>query len=167
MIKKELIEIKGYMKQLVVGFGEGPKNKEYLKGMGRMTGCLGEIAVNKFLPKSKYVGATVFTHDILFKKKKIEVKSKSCGGIPKKQYAAFVNCKKGFSPDNDYYIFTRVTRDLTKVYLVGWIATAVLLDTAEFVNRGDADDSGFIFKSSGYHIPISDLKIMGDFRSSC
>ena len=89
------------------------------------------------------------------------------GGIPKKQYAAFVNCKKGFSPDNDYYIFTRVTRDLTKVYLVGWIATAVLLDTAEFVNRGDADDSGFIFKSSGYHIPISDLKIMGDFRSSC
>jgi len=139
----------------------------YLRGMGRMTGCLGEITVNKFLPRSKYVGADVFTHDILFKKKRIEVKSKSCGGMPKPQYAAFVNCKQGITPDNDHYIFTRVRRDLSKVYLVGWLATLELLSKAEFVKKGDSDESGFVFKSSGYHVPISDLNKIEEFRSSC
>ena len=49
----------------------------FTRGMGRMVGCLGEIAVNRLIPKSKYVGDKVFSHDIISKKRRIEVKSKT------------------------------------------------------------------------------------------
>ena len=50
----------------------------FTRGMGRMAGCLGEIAVHKFIKRSKYVGDTTYTHDIEHKKRRVEVKSKSC-----------------------------------------------------------------------------------------
>ena len=51
----------------------------FTQGMGRMTGCLGEIVVNKFIKKSVYVGNYVFTHDLEHRHKRIEVKSKLVG----------------------------------------------------------------------------------------
>ena len=53
----------------------------FTRGMGRMTGCLGEVVVNNFIKKSKYVGDSVFTHDLVYKNKKIEIKSKTCSTI--------------------------------------------------------------------------------------
>ena len=92
----------------------------FTRGMGRMTGCLGEIAVNKFIKKSKYVGDAVFTHDLTHKNKKIEVKSKTCSSIPKPEYTVSVNISQSKIPDNDMYFFTRVRKDLMFVWIVGW-----------------------------------------------
>ena len=44
------------------------------------------------------------------------------------------------------------------VWLVGWISTTKLLKKADFVKRGDMDEDGFVFKSSGLHLPISELE---------
>ena len=135
----------------------------YMQGMGRMTGCLGEIAVKNFLPRSRYVGDKIFDYDITYKKKKIEVKAKSCGGIPKPEYSAFVNTKKEYTPKNDVIFFTRVKRDFSFVYLAGWLPTKTFLKKANFVKAGDCDDSGFVYKSSGYCIDISKLNFAKDF----
>ena len=130
----------------------------YTRGLGRMAGCLGEIAVNKYLPISKYVGDKSFCYDITYKNKEVEVKSKTCSSQPKLEYSAFVNCKNNPVLNNDIYFFTRVRRDLMLVWLVGWISTTKLLKKADFVKRGDMDEDGFVFKSSGLHLPISALE---------
>ncbi len=135
----------------------GVLSNSYTHGVGRMTGFLGEIAVNLYLPKSKYVGSAEHSFDILYRKKRIEVKSKTCAGLPEPHYNAFVNSKKDAEHDNDIYFFTRVRRDLQRVYLVGWLPTATLFNKAKFFHRGDKDPTGFQFKSSGYVIPIEDL----------
>jgi|TARA_R100001443_G_scaffold116619_1_gene137612 hypothetical protein len=135
----------------------------YMRGMGRMTGCLGEIAVKTFLPRSRFVGNKIYDYDITYKKQKIEVKSKSCGGIPKPEYNAFVNCKENFEFKNDFFFFTRVKRDFSFVYIVGWIPTKTFLKESSFVKRGESDDSGFVYKSSGRCINISDLNFAKDF----
>lgn len=129
----------------------------YMYGMGRMTGFLGEIAVNAYLPRSHYVGDEEFTHDIIYKKKRVEVKSKTCGGCPEPEYSAFVNGKQLMKPDNDAYFFTRVRRDMQRVYICGWLPTRTLFKKAQFVPKGFTDDKGYTFKASGYHIEISEL----------
>ena len=135
----------------------------YTRGLGRMTGCLGEIAVNKYLPRSKYVGNISYCFDILYKKKLIEVKSKMCSSDPKPSYSAFVNCSKNPNLNNDVYFFTRVRKDLMVVWLVGWLPTTKLLKKAKFVKKGDKDKDGFQFKSSGLHLPIKKLNKPEDF----
>ena len=136
----------------------------YTRGMGNLTGCLGEIAVNVYLPRSRYVGNEIFTHDLVYKKQKVEVKSKTCSGQPKPEFSAFVNCKKDITPENDVFFFTRVRRDLARVYLVGWLSTPTFLDEATFRKRGDADDTGFVFKSNGYQISIGELNPPDRFK---
>mgnify|MGYP003108519641 FL=1 len=129
----------------------------FTKGMGRMTGCLGEIAVNKFISKSKYVGDNLFTHDLEHKKKRIEIKSKTCSSIPKPEYIVSVNTPKSKIPDNDVYFFTRVRKDLMFVWILGWLPTTKYFSIASFMNRGDKDEHGFMYKASGYHTAISEL----------
>jgi len=127
------------------------------KGLGRMTGCLGEIAVQKFLSRSRYVGDEVFTHDLIFKKKRVEVKSKTCSSEPKMHYTASVNAGKKFRPNNDAYYFTRVRKDLMCVWVVGWLPTTQLLKKATYRERGYKDSDGFLYRMSGLHIPIDKL----------
>ena len=131
----------------------GVPHGSYSHGMGRMTGFLGEIAINAYLPRSRYVGDTQFKHDIVYKKQRVEVKSKTC-----------VNGKKDMTPDNDVYFFARVRRDLQKVYLCGWLPTPTLFDEAEFVPEGTTDDSGYVFKMPGFHIEIGELNPPKAFR---
>ena len=136
----------------------------YTRGMGNLTGCLGEIAVNAYLPRSRYVGYEVFTHDIVYKKQKVEVKSKVCSGRPKPEFSAFVNTKKIDVPENDVYFFTRVRRDLAYVFLVGWLPSYTLIDEDKYRKVGDKEDSGFMFKSNGYHITIGELNPPAQFK---
>jgi hypothetical protein len=135
----------------------------FTRGMGRMVGCLGEIAVNHLIPRSKYVGNKIFSHDIVSKKRRIEVKSKTCTSAPKGHYIASVNGKENMSPDNDIYFFTRVRKDLMFVWIVGWLPTEDLFKRATFKARGEKDDCDFVYSASGYHIPIEGLNKVGDF----
>lgn len=135
----------------------------YTQGFGRMTGCLGEIAVHKYLPRSKYVGDVFYNCDLIYKNKEVEVKSKICSSTPLPEYSAFVNCSKKPELNNDVYFFTRVRKDLMIVWLVGWLPTTKLLKKARFVKKGDKDKDGFTFKTSGLHIPIKKLNTVKSF----
>ena len=129
----------------------------FTRGMGRMTGCLGEIAVNKFIRRSRYVGDSCYTHDIEHKKKRIEVKSKACSSKPKPEYVVSVNFSKDKVPDNDVYFFTRVRKDLMVVWILGWLPTTKYFATSNFMAKGDKDSFGFVYKAAGYHTSISNL----------
>lgn len=135
----------------------GIPGNSIMKGQGRMTGLLGEIATNAFLPRSRYVGDSVWTHDIEHKKKTIEVKSKICSSMPKSEYTAFVNGKEDMKPENDVFFFTRVRRDFMQVYLVGWLPTKSFLKKAKFYSGGETADNGFHYKAPGYDILIEQL----------
>ena len=136
----------------------------YTQGLGRMTGCLGEIAVHKYLPRSRSVGNTQFNCDLLYKNKEVEIKSKICSSEPLPTYSAFVNCSKELNLNNDVYFFTRVRKDLMVVWLVGWIPTTHLLQKATYVRRGDKDKDGFVFKAAGLHLLIESLNPVTEFR---
>ena len=139
----------------------------YLQGVGRMTGFLGEIAVQKFLGyRSQYVGDKEYTHDIVYKKQRIEVKSKACKGRPDSNYIAFVNGKPGVIPDNDVYFFTRVRGDFRRVYIVGWLPTITFFDEAKYYDIGDYDDFGYQFLLAGHTLPISELNDPKEFKKS-
>ena len=129
----------------------------FTQGMGRMTGCLGEIVVNKFIKKSVYVCNYVFTHDLEHRHKRIEVKSKTCGSIPKPEYSVSVNGSSKKIPDNDVYFFTRVRKDLMFVWIVGWLPTTKFFQVAQFKKRGEQDDHGFTYKAAGYHTEMDKL----------
>lgn len=129
----------------------------FTRGMGRMTGCLGEVVVNNFIKKSKYVGDSVFTHDLVYKNKKIEIKSKTCSTIPKPEYVVSVNLAKNKIPDNDIYFFTRVRKDLMFVWIVGWLPTTKFFKLAKYREKGDQDEHGFIYKAAGFHTEMSNL----------
>ena len=135
----------------------------FTRGVGRMVGFLGEIAVNKFIPKSKYVGHKVFKYDLVKGKNKIEVKSKSCASSPKEHYVASVNAPKKFDPANDTYFFTRVSKDLRFVWIVGWISKDSFLKKASFKKKNETDEEGFVYRASGYHIKIKDLELPETF----
>ena len=129
----------------------------FTRGMGRMPGCLGGVVVNNLISHSKYVGDNLFTHDIEHKKKAIEVKSKTCSSIPKPEYTVSVNTPKNKIPNNDVYFFTRVRKDLMIVWVLGWLPTTKYFQVADFMEKGDQDEHGFVYKAAGYHTFISKL----------
>jgi len=130
----------------------------FTRGAGRMTGFLGEIAFELLFPDSKYVGSYSFTHDYLMGNRKIDVKSKTCCDKPKPHYTASVVCAAGKSLRASHYFFVRVRKDLTRAWMLGWITKNRLLEQGEFKRKGEEDGYGFVYKASGYHIPISRLR---------
>ena len=146
--------ITAYKRSLSMGILPG----SYTKGAGNMVGCLGEVAVELYLRNSIYVGDTEFNYDFLYRKKKVEVKSKSCGGLPKLSYSAFINGKKSKVDSNDIYFFTRVKRDLSMVYLLGWLPSKEIDSVGVYRQKGDVDKDNFVFRSKGYQITIDSLR---------
>lgn len=136
----------------------GTLRGSFTRGMGNMIGCLGEISVEKFLPHCKYMGDIHYSHDFVYKNKRVEVKSKSCASIPLPHYMASLNLKKDTHPNNDMYIFTRVRKDLMCVWLVGWYPTTKLIKKTKFRDKGYVFKDGFTTKSAGHHIPIKKLR---------
>tara|TARA_R110000751_G_scaffold142196_3_gene245649 strand:- start:563 stop:1096 length:534 start_codon:yes stop_codon:yes gene_type:complete len=135
----------------------------FTRGLGRMTGFLGEIAFGLLYPDATYVGGRCFTHDYTLKGKKIDIKSKSCSGEPLPHYMASVNCPASKAPEAGYYYFSRVRKDLSAVWMLGWLPTPRILKVGDYKKRGEKGDDGFIYRVSGYHIPIESLRAPASF----
>jgi len=137
---------------------QGVLPNSFTYGAGRMTGFLGELAFEHLYPEASYVGGTSLDHDFVLGRRKIDVKSKTCGSPPLLHYTASVNCAAKVTPKASYYYFVRVDKDLTKAWLLGWVTRKALLTEGEFKKRGDEDSSGFMYRASGYHIPLKSLR---------
>ena len=119
-----------------------------------MAGFLGEVAFEKTF-KGEYVGGESRTHDYELKGTTVDVKAKICSTVPQMFYCVSVPAKRLNPLKADVYFFTRVLNDYSKVWLLGW-ATAKSIQRDKFYKKkGETDDHGFAFLSSGYHLPIN------------
>ena len=137
----------------------------FTRGVGRMTGFLGEVAFEKYIKGAKHVGEQCYTHDYLFKGNKVDVKSKTCTTRPQLHYIASVNSENK-KLKADVYFFTRVHKDLTPVWLLGWASAYHVTRPKNYKERGDCDGEGFKYLSNGFHLPIKRLRRPDSFESS-
>jgi len=144
----------------------GVPPSSYTHGIGRMTGFLGEVAFGKYIESSKHVGEQCYTHDYLYNNKKVDVKSKTCTTKPKLHYLASVNSQGKKELQADLYFFTRVHKDLSKVWLLGWATRHHVTKKKNFKHKGETDDDGFTYLCDGYHLPIKALRRPDSFESS-
>lgn len=144
----------------------GVPPNSYTRGAGRMTGFLGEVAFGKYVgAAAEYVGEQCYTHDYVCNKKRVDIKSKTCTTTPQLHFMASVNsANKKLSAD--IYFFTRVHKDLSRVWLVGWTSRHHITKLKNFKSKGDTDDTGFTYLCDGYHLPIKSLRRPDSFESS-
>tara|TARA_R100001015_G_C4631710_1_gene194478 strand:+ start:1210 stop:1746 length:537 start_codon:yes stop_codon:yes gene_type:complete len=136
----------------------------FTRGAGRMTGFLGEVAFECLYPQALYKGDVEFTHDYVLGNKTIDIKSKSCAGVPQPHYTASVNCAENKNLSAKVYFFVRVRKDFQKAWLLGWATATKIQKSAEYKRRGEPDDYGFTYKVDGYHLPISALRRAGSLK---
>jgi hypothetical protein len=135
-------------------------------GRGRMTGFLGEVAFENYYKDCGYVGDSSFTHDYTLNDWKIEIKSKSCSSKPKIEYNVSVNGNENKEWLNDIFFFTRVNSSYSRIWLLGWMKRTNFLRRAEYKKAGESDSDGFTHRSSGYHLPIKQLRRPDSFLDS-
>ena len=137
----------------------------YTRGVGRMTGFLGEVAFGKYVGRAVHVGGQCYTHDYVYNKKKVDVKSKTCTTRPQLHYIASVNSANK-ELKADVYFFTRVHKDFSKVWLLGWASRYRATKPRNFKKKGESDKDGFTYLCDGYHLPIRALRRPDSFESS-
>lgn len=143
----------------------GVPPNSYTRGVGRMTGFLGEVAFGKYVQEAEHVGEQCYTHDYVFNGKRVDVKSKTCTTKPRLHYIASVNSANK-ELKADLYFFTRVHKDLSRVWLLGWTSLHHVTKRKNFKRKGESDDSGFTYLCDGYHLPIKSLRRPDSFESS-
>ena len=132
----------------------GTLQNSITKGQGNVHGFLGEIITSKFL-KSKL--SNTYDYDIVYNNIKIDVKTKRVTTPPRDYYecsVASLNTKQLC----DIYVFTRVLKDMTKGWLLGYINKKDYFDKAVLLKKGDIDPSNnWKVKTDCYNLPINKL----------
>lgn len=136
----------------------GLVNNSILKSKGNITGFLGEVVVHDFLSKRKSnVHLTnTYDYDIVYDNKiRIDVKSKYCTSPPQDYYECTV-----YNPNQecDTYVFTRVLKDLSTVWILGYINKEEYYNKATPLKEGDIDPSNnYRVIADCYNLSIKDL----------
>jgi len=132
----------------------GTLQNSITKGQGNVHGFLGEIITSKFL-KSKL--NNTYDYDIIHNNLKIDVKTKRVTTPPRDYYECSVvslNTKQLC----DIYVFTRVLKDMTKGWLLGYINKKDYFDKAVLLKKGDIDPSNnWKVLTDCYNLPINKL----------
>jgi hypothetical protein len=137
----------------------------FTKGQGNLIGMLSEIVAAEWL-KAERVRPPIYSHDLVFNGRTIDVKCKRCSTEPLPEYSASVVAKDGrHGIKADILLFTRALADLSAVYLCGWLTTRQFARRSEKVAAGTRD-GGFIHRVTGFHVPISRLNPMESLLTS-
>ena len=132
----------------------GTLQNSITKGQGNVHGFLGEIITSRFL-KSKL--SNTYDYDIIYNNLKIDVKTKRVTTPPKDYYecsVASLNTKQLC----DVYVFTRILKDMTKGWLLGYINKKDYFDKATFLKKGEVDHSNnWKVATDCYNLPINKL----------
>jgi len=132
----------------------GTLQNSITKGQGNVHGFLGEIITSKFL-KSKL--NNTYDYDIIHNNLKIDVKTKRVTTPPRDYYecsVASLNTKQLC----DIYVFTRVLKDMTKGWLLGYINKKDYFDKAVLLKKGDIDlSNNWKVLTDCYNLPINKL----------
>lgn len=142
-------------------FNIGELKNSITKGQGNLAACLGEDAVKYYL-KGRYVqGKDKYNHDLIVKKKRIEVKTKRRTVFPKIDYEVSVaQTSKHQKPD--IYVFTSVTYKNEKpfeVVILGYLPFDEFLEKAAFVPKNKIDKTNwFKCHANMYNLTHDQLK---------
>jgi len=137
----------------------GKLNNSIMSGAGNLTGFLGEEIV--LASCDRFTEDNTYQYDMLLDGKyKIEIKTKlqTSKYPPQQRYEASIT---DYNPnqETDYYIFCRVTKDLTLGWICGIISKEAYFNKAVFHAKGDRDESNdFTFKCDCYNIPYYKLE---------
>jgi len=134
-------------------------------GEGSIYGAIGEEMFQKFFPEAEFKDFN--DYDFLYKGKKIEVKTKRCGGVPEANYSASVSLgkRKDFQKC-DIYFFFRCHRDTREGWSCGWLTREEFLKLKRLRPKDSkAKSNGHVFKDDCYnvfHHQLHDPKLLED-----
>ena len=124
-----------------------------------LVGYVGEFMVMEHLKVDD--GDDDYEYDIIYRNKKIEIKSISCKFKPHLDYLCTVN---SFDPngmhkqDADYYIFTRIKNDLSEGWILGFIKCKEFFEKGLFVKKDSNVIPGVRFsRANATTLPIIEL----------
>ena len=133
----------------------GEINNSITKGKGNMYGFLGELMTANFL--GVYLSNT-YDYDIIYKGKKIDVKTKKLSTEPKPFYECSI-AKLNTHQRCDVYVFARVLKDMSKGWLLGYLSKEDYFKSATALNKGDMDPSNnWKVRTDCFNLQISKLK---------
>lgn len=139
----------------------GTLNNSITKGQGNIVGFLGEIIVAEYLD---IILDNTYDYDLIYKNKKIDVKSKKVTTPPKSYYEcsiAALNTKQKC----DLYIFTRITKDLSRGWILGYLDKEKYLNDSKLLKKDEIDsDNGWKVLTDCYNLPINKLKDIKELK---
>jgi hypothetical protein len=131
-----------------------------IKGNGSIAGFLGEQIVLEVLG-GEWVNT--YEYDIVLENGlKVEVKTKQTTVTPKPDYSCSIS---NFNTHQqcDIYAFTRVMKDYSMGWYLGYCTPAEYFDKANFVKKGDFDPSNnWTSHADCYNLPIQELNNVQD-----
>lgn len=139
----------------------GCLNNSIRQGAGNLAGFLGEECFLAAYPDSVRAGA--YTHDILHRGLRIEIKTKDRTVIPQPHFEVSVS-QYNTRQNPDAYVFVSLLREQGRYvsgYLLGFHRPDDYFKRARLLSSGDVDFSNaFIVSASCYNLAISELRPM-------
>ena len=139
----------------------GTLNNSITKGHGNIIGFLGEIIVAEYL---HIILSNTYDYDLIYKNKKIDVKSKKVTTPPKSYYECSIAALNTKQKCN-LYVFTRIKNDLSAGWIVGYLDKKEYLDSSKFLKKGEIDsDNNWKVLTDCYNLPINKLKDIEELK---
>ena len=130
-----------------------------------LIGYIGERVIMEYLNITE--DADNFNYDLLYKDKKLEIKTISCKFKPRRDYLATVNSHNldGIHQQKaDYYIFLRILNNKTKAWILGCYPCTEFFKKGEFVPKGKDFGKFKFVKANATVLPISELRPLNQIR---
>lgn len=126
------------------------------KGWSNKFGAIGEIITADYFQYRGVVFESTYDYDLIIDGYKVDVKSKQTNVTPQPHYLATV-ANFNTTQNCHFYFFTRILKDMSKGWLLGYAAPKRFYEVATFVKKGDLDINGWAFKADCYNAKIEDL----------
>ena len=134
----------------------GRLNNSVTDGDGNLAGVVGEYVVHKYLNGSTW--ENTFDYDLIYRDKKIDVKTKRTSVIPMPYYECSIY-DQSTHQECDGYVFVRLMKDMSKAWILGGLSKEEYFKNALHHKEGEVDtDNDFTYPADCYNISISKLK---------
>lgn len=154
--KKQIQESKDYLSKYPNGY---TANSYRNGGISLQSGKLAEICFRDYFGGS---WVNHYDYDFIFKNKRIEIKTKACSNYtPQDEW--YCSIPDYYDQNTDYYLFARTSRELDKLWFVGYISKQEFNEKSVFVKEGQVDpDSSpnktWVCPVDSHYIKIKELK---------
>jgi hypothetical protein len=145
---------------LAKGCSMGELKNSITKGEGNGSGFLGEEMLKKYYAISS---KNTFDYDMMFKDKKLEVKTKRTSVPPEPHYECSV-AAYNTRQKCDFYVFARVSYDLTQGWIIGYLSKKEFYEIARYSEEGTyEEENDYVEQATCYKVQAKqtlDIKIL-------